>query len=59
MRMIRRLKSIVLLLAIAVLAVACKPEVGTPAWCEMMDEKSAGDWTANEATDYAKHCILG
>ena len=26
-------------------------------WCEKMDEKDKGDWTANEAADYAKNCV--
>ena len=37
---------------------ACAPEVGTEAWCKHMDKKPKGDWSANEAGDYAKHCIL-
>lgn len=36
----------------------CSPEVGSPEWCVDMKEKPKGDWTANEATDYAKNCIL-
>ncbi|UTW45111.1 DUF3012 domain-containing protein [bacterium SCSIO 12696] len=36
----------------------CSPEVGSKAWCEAMKEKPKGDWTANEATDFAKHCIF-
>lgn len=36
----------------------CTPEVGTEAWCKMMEEKPKGDWSANEVTDYAKHCII-
>ena len=36
----------------------CAPEVGSEAWCKKMDEKPKGDWTANEAGDYAKHCII-
>lgn len=38
--------------------VACAPEVGSKAWCESMKEKPKGDWTATEATDFAKHCLL-
>jgi hypothetical protein len=38
--------------------VACAPEVGSDAWCEDMAEKPKGDWTANEAADFAKHCIF-
>ncbi len=37
---------------------ACAPEVGSDAWCKKMDEKKKGDWTANEAKDYAKHCVF-
>jgi len=37
---------------------ACAPEIGSPEWCEQMKEKPKGDWTANEATDFAKNCIL-
>lgn len=36
----------------------CSPEVGTTEWCAMMKEKPKGDWTANEAGDYAQHCLL-
>jgi len=37
---------------------ACAPEVGSDQWCKKMNDKEKADWTANEATDYAKHCIL-
>jgi hypothetical protein len=37
---------------------ACSPEIGSKAWCEAMDKKDKGDWTANEAGDYAKHCVF-
>ena len=37
---------------------ACAPEVGSDAWCEDMAEKSKGDWTANEAAEFAKSCVL-
>lgn len=36
----------------------CAPEVGSEAWCKQMKEKPKGDWTANEAGDFAKHCLL-
>lgn len=39
-------------------AVGCTPEVGTDEWCIMMKEKPKADWTANEAGDYAQHCLL-
>ncbi|MBT7357172.1 MAG: DUF3012 domain-containing protein, partial [Rhodospirillaceae bacterium] len=37
---------------------ACSPEVGSKEWCEDMKEKDKGQWTASEATDFAKSCIL-
>lgn len=37
---------------------ACSPEVGSEAWCEQLKEKPKGEWTANEAGDYAKHCLF-
>jgi hypothetical protein len=37
---------------------ACAPEVGSERWCRKMEEKPKGDWTANEAKDYAKHCLF-
>ena len=47
------------LLASAVLLLsACAPEVGSDAWCKSLAEKPKGDWSANEVTDYAKHCLL-
>ena len=33
-------------------------EVGSEAWCEKLKNTPKGDWTANEAADYAKHCIF-
>ena len=42
----------------ALLLAACEPEVGSKAWCDAMNAKPKGDWTANQAGDYAKHCIF-
>ena len=36
----------------------CAPEVGSEAWCQQMKEKPKGDWSANEAADFAKHCVF-
>lgn len=43
-----------LLLALA----GCAPEIGSDAWCANMKAKPKGDWSTNEAVDFAKHCIL-
>lgn len=40
------------------LIAGCSPEVGSKEWCARMKEKPAGDWTANEATEFAKSCIF-
>jgi hypothetical protein len=37
---------------------ACAPEVGSPRWCDAMREKARGDWTANEALEFARSCVL-
>ena len=37
---------------------ACSPEVGSKEWCADMKEKNKGDWTANEATEFAKSCLF-
>ncbi len=44
--------------AVFMLLTACSPEVGSKAWCEQLQAKPKGDWTANEATDYAKNCLF-
>ena len=43
---------------IALFLGGCAPEVGSDKWCASLKEKPKGDWSLNEATDYAKHCIL-
>lgn len=48
----------VVLLLMAGLAGGCTPEAGSEAWCEAMSEKPKGDWTANQAADFARHCVL-
>ncbi len=53
-----RIVSAVLALSIAGLTAGCSPEVGSDAWCENMAEKQKGDWTANEAANYARHCLF-
>lgn len=37
---------------------ACSPEVGSKEWCEDLKAKPKGDWSANEAGTFAKHCVL-
>jgi hypothetical protein len=48
-----------LILAAALVGLAgCEPEVGSERWCKAVAEKPKGDWTANEALDYAEHCLI-
>jgi hypothetical protein len=51
-----QLKLLIIVLTAAL--AACSPEVGSDAWCEEMAEKDKGDWTANEATEFASSCIF-
>jgi hypothetical protein len=52
------MKNMLFSLMAAAMLSACAPEVGSKAWCEKMQQKTKGDWTANEATDYAKSCLF-
>ena len=47
-----------LLVSLLVMLAACAPEVGSEGWCKNMQEKPKGDWSTNEAIDYAEHCLL-
>jgi len=38
--------------------IGCAPEVGSEEWCDDMAEKPKGDWTANEAAEFAKNCVF-
>lgn len=52
-----KIKLLVSVIAIVSIA-ACSPEIGSDTWCEAMVDKPKGDWTANEATDFAKNCVF-
>jgi DUF3012 family protein len=45
------------MLAAGALLAGCAP-VGSARWCANMKAKPKSDWTANEALDFAKHCVL-
>ncbi|WP_417832872.1 DUF3012 domain-containing protein [Terasakiella sp.] len=47
----------VLALSVAGLS-ACSPEVGSKEWCADLKEKPKGDWSANEAAEFAKSCVF-
>ena len=48
----------VLLSGVAAWLAACAPEVGSERWCEQMRDKPRGDWTGNEALEFARSCVL-
>ena len=56
---VKKLFRLAVLVGLAALLGACSPDVGSEAWCQDMKQKAKGDWTASEATNFAKHCILG
>lgn len=53
-----RLGIAALLVSMAAIGSGCAPEVGSERWCERMADTPRGDWSANDALDYARHCIL-
>ena len=54
MKLLRALPGLAVLITLA----ACAPEVGSVEWCEDMDETAKGDWSTNDATEYAKSCVF-
>jgi hypothetical protein len=44
--------------ALALFVAGCAPEVGSARWCDAMKDKPRGDWTGNEALEFARHCVL-
>ncbi len=52
------MKNVLFLCFLLVQLAACSVEVGSDEWCANLKETPKGDWTANQATDYAKHCVF-
>ncbi|MBC8412273.1 DUF3012 domain-containing protein [bacterium] len=52
------MKKLLIVIAVSWIFSACSAEVGSEKWCENLKEKPKGEWTANEAKDYAKNCIF-
>ncbi|HQT25711.1 MAG TPA: DUF3012 domain-containing protein [Burkholderiales bacterium] len=36
----------------------CAPKIGSEKWCANIKAKPKGEWTLDEAGNYAKYCIL-
>ena len=58
MKPLNKLAAAALALTLLLSLSACAPEVGSDKWCANMKAMPKGDWTTNEAVDFAKHCIL-
>ncbi|OBU27624.1 DUF3012 domain-containing protein [Photobacterium kishitanii] len=52
------MKTILILLGAVFLLSACSPTVGSEKWCKQLKEKAKGEWTANEAVEFTKNCII-
>ncbi len=52
------MNKLVFISILAVFISGCAAEVGSEAWCAGMTEKPKGDWSLNDARDYAKYCLL-
>ncbi|GIU17445.1 DUF3012 domain-containing protein [Shewanella colwelliana] len=53
-----KFSAITLALTLVTSLSGCAPEVGSEKWCKQMEDKPKGDWSANEAADYTKHCVF-
>ena len=58
MRLLSRAGVITILICSVVVFSGCSPEVGSEAWCTKLEDTPKGDWSANMAADYAKHCLF-
>ena len=56
--LLKRTTLLIVEAAFAAMASACSQEVGSKEWCEDLRAKPKGDWSANEAMDFTKHCIF-
>ena len=56
--MMKNVLTVMALIFTVFLVSGCSPEVGSEEWCADIKEKGAANVTANEAADFAKHCVL-
>lgn len=52
------MRSMMILSLAGLLLAACQPEVGSKSWCEKMKQTPAKQWSAEDAANYARHCLL-
>ena len=58
MTILRIARATVLAAIASFIIAACSPEVGSDEWCNDMKKKPKTEWTAQEAKDFTKNCIL-
>ena len=58
MAILKKVVTLGLVAAFTLGVAACSPEVGSPDWCTQMKEKPKGDWSSNEAAEFAKNCLM-
>ena len=58
MKLRKRILCGVVLTGVALMLSGCPAKVGSERWCKNMRDKPKTDWSANEAVDFAKHCII-
>jgi hypothetical protein len=58
LRVSSRIAAIGFALAFSLGIAACSLQVGSDAWCEKMKERDKAKWSAEDAGNFAKHCIL-
>ena len=58
MKLMKRVVGGVVLAGVAIMLSGCPAQVGSERWCQNMRDKPKADWTASEAVDFAKHCII-
>lgn len=44
--------------AVITLSITGCTKVGSEAWCAKLKDTPEGEWTVNEITDFAKHCVF-
>ncbi len=52
------LKKFLAALSLVAFVAGCAPEVGSDEWCADLKAKDKGQWTADDAGSFAKHCIM-
>ncbi|MDU9048951.1 MAG: DUF3012 domain-containing protein [Candidatus Electrothrix sp. Rat3] len=58
MKLMKKIVCGVVLTGVAVMMSGCLAQVGSERWCQNMRDKPKADWSASEAVDFAKHCII-